>query len=84
MLDINFSTVGKLIVNEGIYLFVLAAIVILWAFYFSIKRGELPPGPNFVTLIGNAHQLFRNPLEKFMEWSKIYGPIFHLRLGLET
>jgi cytochrome P450 len=44
----------------------------------------LPPGPPRLPLIGNLHQAPRlNPWRTYQEWTKKYGPIFYLRLGLQ-
>lgn len=52
--------------------------------YYRKNRG-LPPGPARIPFIGNIHQLpEQNPWRTYQQWSKEHGPIFSLRVGLDT
>ncbi|KAJ7083084.1 cytochrome P450 [Mycena belliarum] len=45
------------------------------------SKGIRPRGPPGLPFIGNIHQIRKHPWITFMEWSKIYGPIFHLNIA---
>ncbi|KAL2831867.1 cytochrome P450 [Aspergillus pseudoustus] len=46
------------------------------------KTLPLPPGPPGAPIVGNLFQApKRNPWEKYLEWSKKYGPIMTLKNG---
>ena len=50
--------------------------------YKAIKRPINPPGPKGLPIIGNLHQLDNSVLHlQLWDFSKIYGPLFSLRLG---
>jgi hypothetical protein len=50
---------------------------------FFHKHRTLPPGPKGIPIIGNLHQLDISNLHlQFSKFSKIYGPLFSLQLGL--
>jgi cytochrome P450 len=52
---------------------------------YYLKNRGLPPGPARLPFIGNIHQLpEQNPWRTYQEWSKKYGPVFSLRVGLDT
>lgn len=66
---------------------VLACAVVLFiaSTCYSLKgNSKLPPGPPGLPIIGNMHQIPRNPWKQFKEWHKIYGPIFWLKVGQMT
>ncbi|KAG8124508.1 hypothetical protein E2320_020176 [Naja naja] len=45
---------------------------------------NLPPGPRTIPLLGNLHMMdLKKPSKTMMEWSKEYGPIFRIKLGLQ-
>ncbi|XP_038176929.1 cytochrome P450 2C26-like isoform X1 [Arvicola amphibius] len=49
----------------------------------SSKRGQLPPGPTPLPIIGNIHQIdVKNVHQAFTNFSKIYGPVFTLYFGM--
>ncbi|XP_041910580.1 cytochrome P450 2C26-like isoform X2 [Arvicola amphibius] len=50
----------------------------------SSKRGQLPPGPTPLPIIGNIHQIdVKNVHQAFTNFSKVYGPVFTLYLGMK-
>lgn len=46
------------------------------------RPGPYPQGPPGLPVVGNLFQLGKNPHLKFMEWSKKYGKVFSIRLGV--
>ncbi|XP_063801804.1 cytochrome P450 2J4-like isoform X2 [Pseudophryne corroboree] len=59
----------------------LILLVILWR-KLSRPKG-FPPGPPALPLLGNLLQMdFTNPLKNMKEFSKSYGPVFSIYLGL--
>ena len=60
----------------------LLAVLYLWD---RRRDAGLPPGPARVPFVGNLLQLpQKDPWRVYQQWSKIYGPIFSMRLGLNT
>ncbi|VVB03470.1 unnamed protein product [Arabis nemorensis] len=47
----------------------------------SRYRSGLPPGPPRLPIIGNIHQVGKNPHQSFADLSKTYGPVMSLKLG---
>ncbi|KAI8656120.1 hypothetical protein NCS55_01266500 [Fusarium keratoplasticum] len=47
-------------------------------------RGELPPGPKGIPLLGNAHQLGSKPHRQLQLWASQFGSVFTVRLGWEN
>ncbi|THU75795.1 cytochrome P450, partial [Dendrothele bispora CBS 962.96] len=46
-----------------------------------LTRLPLPPGPPSKLFSGNVHQIPRNePWKTYAQWSKIFGPVLHLRV----
>ncbi|RHN79392.1 putative cytochrome P450 [Medicago truncatula] len=45
------------------------------------QKYNLPPGPSPLTIIRNVFELGKNPQYSLAKFSKIYGPIMHLKLG---
>lgn len=46
---------------------------------------SLPPGPPTIPILGNAHQILGQNVErKFKEWADIYGSIYSLKIGAGT
>ncbi|XP_057428831.1 6,7,8-trihydroxycoumarin synthase-like [Lotus japonicus] len=71
------------------FLHLLLALPLLIFFTLLLKKSikkklPLPPGPRGIPIIGNLHQLDSSNLH-FQLWnfSKIYGPIFSLRMGFK-
>jgi len=44
------------------------------------KKGEFPPGPRGVPLLGVAIGFSSNPLDRMMEWARTYGDVVHWRV----
>ncbi|CAL5211117.1 unnamed protein product [Lathyrus oleraceus] len=66
-----------------VILLLLVICLILPLFLFFLKNRTMPPGPKGLPIIGNLHQLdISNLYLQFSQFSKIYGPIFSLQLGL--
>jgi len=62
-----------------IYLIVILLLAVIVIYYHDPRRSPSLP------LIGNIHQLPQeSPWRTYAQWSKQYGPIFSLRLGLAT
>ncbi|XP_023564605.1 cytochrome P450 2C5-like isoform X2 [Octodon degus] len=50
----------------------------------SSGRGKLPPGPTPLPLIGNILQIdVKNITKSLTDFSKVYGPVFTLHLGMK-
>ncbi|CAD5209536.1 unnamed protein product [Bursaphelenchus okinawaensis] len=64
-----------------IYILALLAITLFYNYFW--KRRKLPPGPPPLPLVGNVHTLSQQERweDKFIEWSKTYGPTFTYWLG---
>ncbi|KEH29142.1 cytochrome P450 family 71 protein [Medicago truncatula] len=67
-----------------LFLFVLCLIIPLLMFFHKHRTiKHYPPGPKGLPIIGNLHQLdISNLYLQFSQFSKIYGPLFSLQLGL--
>ncbi|KAJ3300097.1 hypothetical protein HK104_004566 [Borealophlyctis nickersoniae] len=62
------------------------AVLALPAVYAVLSRDKnngkkLPPGPTGLPILGNLHQLGDFPHLRFLEWTKIYGDVFSIRMG---
>ena len=69
------------------YLLVIFGLALVGMILYSsyVQNKGLPPGPPRLPLIGNIHQLPQeNPWRTYQKWSKQYGPIFSLRVGMDT
>nr|XP_048308738.1 cytochrome P450 2C6-like isoform X5 [Myodes glareolus]XP_048308739.1 cytochrome P450 2C6-like isoform X5 [Myodes glareolus]XP_048308740.1 cytochrome P450 2C6-like isoform X5 [Myodes glareolus] len=63
---------------------ILTCLLLLSHWKWSSKRGKLPPGPTPLPIIGNIHQInVKNVHQSFTNFSKIYGPVFTLYLGMK-
>ncbi|ESQ45915.1 hypothetical protein EUTSA_v10010978mg [Eutrema salsugineum] len=62
---------------------VAAAMVAYLLLRCTTKKSlRLPPGPRGLPIIGNLHQMEKfNPQQFFFRLSKLYGPIFTMKLG---
>nr|QWK52418.1 cytochrome P450 76C4-1 [Isatis tinctoria] len=47
----------------------------------SPRAARTPPGPPRLPIIGNIHQVGKNPHQSFANLSKTYGPIMSLKFG---
>jgi len=45
------------------------------------QKYNLPPGPSLLTIMRNVFELGKKPQYSLAKFSKIYGPIMHLKLG---
>ncbi|XP_059813489.1 cytochrome P450 2C9-like [Hypanus sabinus] len=67
----------------------LSALLLILLLIFLVREQKhpapgYPPGPKGLPIIGNLHQVDLRKLHlSLQELSKIYGPIFSLRLGLD-
>ncbi|KAK7805792.1 hypothetical protein U0070_024083 [Myodes glareolus] len=63
---------------------ILTCLLLLSHWKWSSKRGKLPPGPTPLPIISNIHQInVKNVHQSFTNFSKIYGPVFTLYLGMK-
>ncbi|ODM98555.1 Methyl farnesoate epoxidase [Orchesella cincta] len=63
------------------FLVATASLFALIYFTKSKKESRYPPGPTPLPLLGNLHQIGRDPLKAFQQWAKQYGPIYTVRMG---
>uniref|UniRef100_A0A8C5ZSX6 unspecific monooxygenase n=1 Tax=Marmota marmota marmota TaxID=9994 RepID=A0A8C5ZSX6_MARMA len=62
----------------------LSCLLLLSVWRQSSGRGKLPPGPTPLPIIGNILQMdFKDISKSLTKFSKVYGPVFTLYLGLE-
>lgn len=58
--------------------------LLIRTFQKKIPKGlKLPPGPRSLPLIGNAHQLGKNPHLTLTEMSKTYGDVMQIKIGMQ-
>nr|QCF60512.1 cytochrome P450 [Salvia dorisiana] len=68
----------------GFLLYIVAFVAALAAVVLSRRRrGELPPGPVPLPIVGNIFQIRGDPHKAFAELAKTYGPLMSLRLGTQ-
>lgn len=65
-------------------LFLIAIWIAITIHRHSRQHTTNIPGPRQVPILGNAHQLGRNPHRQIQQWAKQFGDIFTIRLGWET
>lgn len=72
--------------NNMIYLGAVIVVLVLLILLHDRSRDRgLPPGPPRLPIIGNLLQVpQQDPWRVYQQWSKIYGPIFSMRVGLNT
>ncbi|KAI5479627.1 cytochrome P450, family 2, subfamily U [Pseudohyphozyma bogoriensis] len=65
---------------------VVLVLAYLAAQYRNRKsRGPLPPGPKGIPIFGNLFQVPKSrPWVKMEEWTREFGPIYTLKMGLKT
>ncbi|KAG3264468.1 cytochrome P450 2C18-like, transcript variant X2 [Ictidomys tridecemlineatus] len=62
----------------------LSCLLLLSVWRQSSGRGKLPPGPTPLPIIGNILQIDVKDISKSLtKFSKVYGPVFTLYLGLK-
>ncbi|XP_035298970.1 cytochrome P450 2C25-like isoform X3 [Cricetulus griseus] len=67
-----------------VLVFMLTCLVLLSFWRQSSERRNLPPGPTPLPLIGNFLQIdVKNISQSLTKFSKVYGPVFTLYLGMK-
>ncbi|XP_027263217.1 cytochrome P450 2C26 isoform X2 [Cricetulus griseus] len=67
-----------------VLVFIFSCLVLLSLWRQSSERGKLPPGPTPLPLIGNFFQIdVKNISQSLTNFSKVYGPVFTLYLGMK-
>ncbi|XP_027263211.1 cytochrome P450 2C26 isoform X2 [Cricetulus griseus] len=67
-----------------VLVFIFSCLVLLSLWRQSSERGKLPPGPTPLPLIGNFLQIdVKNISQSLTNFSKVYGPVFTLYLGMK-
>ncbi|XP_061368829.1 geraniol 8-hydroxylase-like [Gastrolobium bilobum] len=73
---------------SSVLLFLLACIFmhVVLSLHARTKKTnhKLPPGPSFLTVIGNLPAFCFRPQQTMAKLAKVYGPIMRLRLGQAT
>ena len=68
----------------------IAAILVLLIILITFTITELLrwtaklkgiPGPRGLPVVGNMHQIYPDPAERFRIWSQQYGPVYQIMLG---
>ncbi|XP_032069186.1 cytochrome P450 2K1-like [Thamnophis elegans] len=69
---------------------ILTLLLFIFAIMFLLKKNRnnsshnLPPGPRTIPILGNLHMMdLKRPHQTMIEWSKVYGPIFRIKLGFQ-
>lgn len=62
-------------------LLISSLIFLFFAYHFSWKRRNYPPGPTPLPLVGNLLQLQKFGYDIFHKWKKEFGPVFTFWLG---
>uniref|UniRef100_A0AAY4DQP6 Cytochrome P450 n=1 Tax=Denticeps clupeoides TaxID=299321 RepID=A0AAY4DQP6_9TELE len=71
---------------DAYFTLVLAGLVLVLFLFVRMTKGERrqAPGPFALPVIGNLHQVNKHaPFKTFMEWSKQYGPVITVYMGLQ-
>lgn len=61
-------------------LLIFGIVVLLIYLRRNKNNYKVIPGPPSFPIFGNVLQFYKNPCHKFLEWSKIYGPVFKVKL----
>lgn len=68
-----------------LYIFVALCFLILFRWWYTKSQLSFPPGPRPLPIIGNLHQApTAYPERQYHEWTKQYGSIFKLQMGLQS
>ena len=60
----------------------LVSIVLLYLVYWYRRPNYFPPGPRGIPLLGCLPVMAGSPYKKAYEFSKKYGPVVAIRMGL--
>ncbi|GLB41407.1 hypothetical protein LshimejAT787_1000070 [Lyophyllum shimeji] len=73
------SREARLLIGS-VLLVVLVFLVLAWS---TLPPGPAPdlPGPRGWPLVGSLFHRGRDPADTYHRWSRIYGPVFRMRLG---
>eukprot|EP01132_Coremiostelium_polycephalum_P012017 gene12017-14698_t len=66
-----------------LYIYPVVVILILWIWSSSLTKAfkKVPPGPRPLPIIGNLHQLGKNPHESLYQMYLKYGKIIKIKFG---
>ncbi|KAK1431684.1 hypothetical protein QVD17_08226 [Tagetes erecta] len=74
-----FSMDFNILFSPFVFATTLVLFFLVHTYYTSVKN--LPPGPRPWPIIGNMHQMAKNPHMASANFAKKYGPLISLRLG---
>ncbi|XP_005372250.2 cytochrome P450 2C26-like, partial [Microtus ochrogaster] len=82
---ITLVPVGRLSMDLVMGSVLILTCLLLFSYWkLGSKRGNLPPGPTPLPIIGNIHQIdAKKRHQAFTNFSKIYGPVFTLYFGMK-
>jgi len=78
---IGFEAIPGAVLDFGT---LLVGFVTFLLVYFWYRRGnKAPPGPRGVPILGVIPWIGKIPAKTMRKWSKKYGPVMSVRLGLK-